>query len=165
MVLTGLGIAVAASLWPAAPAGLDAEGRIEAAIHQEIVLGDLRGRGRAVSAVIGSSASKVAVARALYRYARCLEKLEPRPKAYDIYRRIEKEYSDQAEAAMARALLANWEYSVSESGKFEIRAGYRRASCQTGGLYQRCRKTSITGRSYGEAAAGTAIVCGGPGAG
>ena len=123
MVLAGLGAAAAGALWPAVPAGLDAEGRIEAAIYQEIVLGDLRGAAEQYQSVSRASVSRAAIARALYRYARCLEKLEQRPEAYNVYIRVEKEYSDQAEAAMARARLANWEYSVSSPVNLQFEHG------------------------------------------
>jgi len=123
MVLAAIGASVAGALWPAVPTALDAEGRMEAAIHQEIVLGDLKGAAEQYQSVIKSSASRAVVARALYRYARCLEKLEQRPEAYRIYIRVEKEYSDQAEAAMARARLANWEYSVSSPVNLHFEQG------------------------------------------
>ena len=123
MVLAGLVAFVTGALWPAPPMGLDAEGRVEAAIHQEIVVGDLKGAAEQYQAVMKSSASRAALARALYRYARCLEKLEQRPEAYNIYIRVEKEYSDQAEAAMARGRLANWEYSVSSPVNLRFEQG------------------------------------------
>jgi len=85
---------------------------LEAAIHQEIVLGDLKGAAEQYQSVMKSSTNRATVARALYRYGRCLEKLEPRTKAYEVYMRVEKEYSDQPEASLARTRLANWEYSV-----------------------------------------------------
>jgi tetratricopeptide (TPR) repeat protein len=113
MVLAGLATSATMILWSASPAGLDTEGRLEAAIYQEVVLGDLKGAAEQYQSVIRSSGSKATVARALYRYARCLEKLERRTEAYNIYIRVEKEYSDQTEAALARTRLANWEYSVS----------------------------------------------------
>ena len=122
LVLAGLGISATATLWAASPAGLDVEGRLEAAIYQEIVLGDLKDAAEQYQSVVRSSASKATAARALYRYARCLEKLEPRMKAYDIYLRLEKEYGDQAEAELARTRLANWEYPVAGPAnlKFEL---------------------------------------------
>ena len=123
MVLAGIGAFVTGALWSAPPLGLDAEGRMEAAIHQEIVVGDLKGAAEQYQSVIKSTASKAVVARALYRYARCLEKLEQRPEAYDIYIRVEKEYSDQAEAAMARSRLQNWEYSVSSPVNLQFEQG------------------------------------------
>ncbi len=123
VVLAGLAASVTGALWAASPLGLDAEGRMEAAIHQEIVVGDLKGAAEQYQSVIRNSASKAAVARALYRYGRCLEKLEQRSEAYNIYMRVEKDYSDQAEAAMARARLANWEYSVSSPVNLQFEQG------------------------------------------
>jgi len=123
MVLAGIGTFVTVALWSAPPLVLDAEGRTEAAIHQEIVLGDLKEAAEQYRSVIKSSASKAVVARALYRLAQCLEKLEQRPEAYDVYIRVEKEYSDQAEAAMARARLANWEYTVSSPVNLQFEQG------------------------------------------
>jgi hypothetical protein len=96
---------------------------MEAAIHQEIVVGDLKGAAEQYRSVIKRNASKAVVSRALYRYAQCLEKSGQRPEAYGVYIRVEKEYSDQAEAAMARARLANWEYSVSSPVNLQFEQG------------------------------------------
>src|SRR5271166_3274852 len=81
-------VLILAALGTAAAAGVDSEQKLEAAIHQEIVLGDLKGAMGQYQSVIRESASKPAVARALYRYARCLEKLERRREAFDVYTRI-----------------------------------------------------------------------------
>jgi hypothetical protein len=123
LAMAGLGALGAAALSSASPAALDPEGSLESAIHREIVLGDLKGAAEQYQSVIKSSTNRATVARALYRYGRCLEKLEPRTKAYDIYMRVEKEFSDQAEASLARARLSNWEYSVSGPANLKFDQG------------------------------------------
>ncbi|HME10148.1 MAG TPA: tetratricopeptide repeat protein [Bryobacteraceae bacterium] len=116
-------VLILAALGTAAAAGVDSEQKLEAAIHQEIVLGDLKGAMGQYQSVIRESASKPAVARALYRYARCLEKLERRREAFDEYTRIVKDYSDQPEAAPTRLRLAGWEYSVSGPANLKFEQG------------------------------------------
>lgn len=120
LILTVLGASAAA-------AGADTEKQLEAAIHREIVVGDLKGAMAQYQAVIRDSASKPAVGRALYRYARCLEKLERRTEAYNVYARVVKEFGDQPEAALTRTRLAAWEYSASgpTNLKFERGVAYK----------------------------------------
>ena len=107
----------------AAEASFSVEERLEAAIHQEVVLGDLKGAMGQYQAAIRESGSRPAVARALYRYARCLEKLERRTEAYNVYARVAKEYGDQPEAALTRSRLAGWEYSVSGPANLKFERG------------------------------------------
>jgi len=115
LVLTILGASAAAS------ANFDE--RLEAAIHQEIVLGDLKGAMGQYQSVIRESASRPSVARALYRYGRCLEKLERRTEAFNVYTRVVRDYSDQPEAAATRVRLAGWEYSVSGPANLKFEQG------------------------------------------
>ena len=119
-------ISLAASatvLHPETAPDIDAEEKLEAAIHTEIVLGDLRGAMAQYQALAAHPLDKAIGARALFRYARCLEKLDRRPEAYDVYRRIAKHYSDQPEAALARSRLADWEYSVSGPANLRFEQG------------------------------------------
>ncbi len=115
LILTVLGTSAAA--------GADWEQKLEAAIHQEIVLGDLKGAMVQYQSVIRESESRPEVARALYRYARCLEKLERRREAYDVYTRVVKDYNDQPEAALTRVRLTGWEYSVSGPANLKFEQG------------------------------------------
>jgi hypothetical protein len=123
LTLTVLVVLLSALLPLESAAEEDAGQRLEAAIQQEIVLGDLPGAMAQYQIVIREMASKAAVSRALYRYARCLEKLERRTEAHDVYARLIKDFSDQAEAASTRARLATWEYSVSAPANLTFEQG------------------------------------------
>jgi hypothetical protein len=116
---------VSASLvaWSASTSADESEQKLEAAIQQEIVLGDLKGAMVQYQIVIREAATKASISRALYRYARCLEKLERRTEAHDVYTRVVKDFSDQPEAAFARAHLADWEYSVSAPANLDFDQG------------------------------------------
>jgi hypothetical protein len=120
---TLLFIVLVVLLLPAAIAGDSADRRLEAAIQREIVLGDLKGAMAQYQAVIREMPSKAAVSRALYRYARCLEKLERRSEAHDVYARLIKDFSDQAEAGWTRTRLAKWEYSVAAPANLTFEQG------------------------------------------
>jgi hypothetical protein len=93
------------------PAAADAEWRLEAAIHREIVVGDLKGAMEAYQAILASEGKPKAVAaRALFQLGQCQEKLGQRTAAYSSYRRVVTEYGDQAEtASQAQAKLSDWE--------------------------------------------------------
>jgi hypothetical protein len=97
--------------------------RLEAAIQQEIVLGDLKGAMEQYQLVIREQQSKPAVSRALYRYGRCLEKLERRTEAHDVYARLMKDFGEEPEAALVRARLAAWDYSVSAPANLNFARG------------------------------------------
>lgn len=90
------------------------EEQLEAAIHQEIVLGDLSGAIARYQAIVSDrTAPKPTVARAYYQLGQCLEKAGRRTEARNIYERIVKNFDERtAGAAMARARLANWENSI-----------------------------------------------------
>lgn len=103
--------------------GADAERRLEAAIQQEIVIGDLNAAMAQYQTVIKDAGSKAIVSRALYRYGRCLEKLERRSDAHDAYVRLAKDFSDQPEAALARARLGGWDYSISAPANLDFEQG------------------------------------------
>ena len=123
LILAALLASPPAVAWSATTTGADAERRLEAAIQQEIVLGDLKSAMAQYQIVIREAATKGSVSRALYRYARCLEKLERRTEAHDVYTRVVRDFSDQPEAALARAHLTNWEYSVSAPANLDFEHG------------------------------------------
>lgn len=123
LILVALLASVSAVAWSASNTGTDAERRLEAAIQQEIVLGDLKGAMAQYQIVVREAATKGSVSRALYRYARCLEKLERRTEAHDVYMRVMRDFDDQPEAALARARLTDWEYSVSTPANLDFEQG------------------------------------------
>jgi hypothetical protein len=86
----------------------DAERQLEAAIHREIVLGDLAGSMEQYRTLMATGDPQVA-ARAAFHIAQCQEKLGQRKEAYNTYRRIVADFGDQSGvAAQARAKLAAW---------------------------------------------------------
>ena len=109
--------------WPAGASEPDVEQRLEAAIQQEIVLGNLKQAMAQYQTVIREGTTRGSVSRASYRYARCLEKLERRAEAHDAYARLIREFDDQPEAALARARLTDWEYSVSAPANLNFEQG------------------------------------------
>jgi len=123
LILTLLSASTAMTLSSANATGADTEMRLEAAIQREVVLGDLKGAMSGYQAVIRETANNATFSRALYRYARCLEKLERRTEAYEVYARVVKEFSDQPEAALTRAWLATWEYSVAAPANLTFEQG------------------------------------------
>ncbi|HEY1338736.1 MAG TPA: hypothetical protein VGF59_14570 [Bryobacteraceae bacterium] len=88
----------------------DPSAQLEAAIHREVVAGDLPGAVQQYRAVLSQAGKNRAIAaRALYQMAQCLEKLGERRQAHAAYTRVAAEFGDQAEfAAQARARLAGW---------------------------------------------------------
>jgi hypothetical protein len=110
-----------APLLPAASVNMDE--RLESAIHREVVVGDLKGAMVQYQAVIRDSTHRPEIARALYRYGRCLEKLQRRTEAYQVYARVVKDFSDQPEAGLSRARLADWENSVSGPANLNFEQG------------------------------------------
>jgi Tetratricopeptide repeat len=87
------------------------ERQLEAAIHREIVLGDLKGAMEQYKALLAQPGrSRAVAARALFGSGQCLEKLGRRDEARSAYTRVVNEYADQpATVAVARAQLAGWE--------------------------------------------------------
>lgn len=97
-----------------AQTGADGARQLEAAIHREIVLGDLKGAIEAYRGVLSlQGAGRSVSARALFQIGQCQEKLGNRAAAEDVYRRVEEDYGDQEQAVIARARLAQWEEAVS----------------------------------------------------
>lgn len=90
------------------------EEELEAAIHQEIVLGDLTAAMRIYQSIAADpKASKPSVARALFQTGQCLEKSGRRAEARATYERIVKDFDERiAGAALAKARLANWDNSI-----------------------------------------------------
>lgn len=88
----------------------DAEEQLEAAIHSEVVIGDLSGAVQQYRALVGRSETPRAVsARALLQIGLCQEKLGQRKEAYDTYRRLATDYGDQTTiAARARTKIDAW---------------------------------------------------------
>jgi hypothetical protein len=88
----------------------DSEVRLEAAIHREIVAGDLAGALRDYRAIAAQAGAPRSVsARAYLRIGLCEEKLGQRKEAYDTYRRVATDYADQTEVVQfARTKLAAW---------------------------------------------------------
>jgi hypothetical protein len=114
-----LPFAIAVAVWAGALLGqapqssrpTDAEWQLEAAIHREIVVGDLKGAMEAYQTILSSQGkSKAVAAKALFQLGQCQEKLGQRTAAYSSYRRVVTEYGDEGEtASLARAKLADWE--------------------------------------------------------
>lgn len=114
-------LSVLTALLPAA--NVDMDERLESAIHREVVVGDLKGAMVQYQAVIRDSTNGPEIARALYRYGRCLEKLQRRTEAYQVYARVVKDFSDQPEAGLSRTRLAGWENSVSGPANLNFEQG------------------------------------------
>ena len=96
-----------------AQSGADGARQLEAAIHREIVLGDLKGAIEAYRGVLAlEGAPRPVAAHALFQIGQCQEKLGNRAAAEDAYRRVADSYSDQEQAPAARAKLTEWEQEV-----------------------------------------------------
>ena len=89
------------------------EARLEGAIYQEVVLGDLKGAMDAYQAILAApETSRGVTARALLQLGACLEKSGRRDAARQPYSQLTREFGDQsAVAVQARARLAGWEDS------------------------------------------------------
>jgi hypothetical protein len=99
-----------ALLIPVAALAADSEVRLEAAIHREIVAGDLPGAIEQYRAIVARTDTPRPVsARAYLEIGICQEKSGQRKEAYDTYRRLVTDYGDQAAIiSPARAKLAAW---------------------------------------------------------
>jgi hypothetical protein len=98
------------ALSSSAARGADLERQLEAAIHREVVLGDLAGAiGDYRNILAQADVPRPVAARALVQTGECMEKLGRGPEAYNSYRRVENEYGDQAAmVSLARTRLAAW---------------------------------------------------------
>jgi hypothetical protein len=86
-----------AALLAAAQRDADFEQRIEAAIHREIVLGDLAGAMEQYRDILAQpGVPRPVAARALFETGECMEKSGQAKEAYNTYRRVVTEYRDQA---------------------------------------------------------------------
>jgi hypothetical protein len=106
----GVALALAARLLVGASGDAEFEKRMEAALHREIVLGDPKGALEEYRAILAQSGvPKPVAARALLQTGECMKKLGRDKEAYDIYRRVAGEYSDQAAAVnLAHLRLRAW---------------------------------------------------------
>jgi hypothetical protein len=106
LVLSMGSIAMAGS----AARDMEMERQLEAAIHREVVLGDLAGAMKEYRNILAQSdVPRPVAARALLQTGECMEKLGRGPEAYASYRRIETDFGDQAAiVGLARIRLAAW---------------------------------------------------------
>jgi hypothetical protein len=102
-----IAFAGAAAVW--AQGSVDRQ--LEAAIHREVVLGDLKGAIEQYRAIVGQAdAVRAVAARALLHMGECYEKLGQRRQAHESYTRVMREFeSESATAAEARARIDNAE--------------------------------------------------------
>jgi erythromycin esterase len=102
---------LAVALFLAAQASdVDPESRLAAAIHTEMVEGDLKRAVEQYTAILARSpANRPIAAQALSHLAECQEKAGQREAAHAAYLRLARDFGDQAElAARAREKLAAW---------------------------------------------------------
>lgn len=110
---------VALSCGAAVLAGHDAGRQLEAALHREIVIGDLRGAMDLYRDILASGdAPRSVAAKALLQMGQCLEKLGQSEQAYNKYQRVASEYADQAQA-LTQARLRLAASSIPRNLKFE----------------------------------------------
>ena len=104
----------------------DIDKQLEAAIHREVVVGDLKGALEEYKGILAQPGeSREPMARALLQMGECLEKLGRHTEAGAAFRRIVKEYADQPEiVARARGWLAAGEdfFPGPRNLKFELGA-------------------------------------------
>src|ERR1035438_8384816 len=91
-------------------ANADPEEQLEAAIHREVVIGDLPGAIDEYRAIVARTGTPRPIsARAYLEIGQCQEKSGQRKEAWDTYRRLVNDYSDQtAIISLARTKLAAW---------------------------------------------------------
>jgi tetratricopeptide (TPR) repeat protein len=118
LVTVGLGVGTG---W--ARAGQDPETQLEAAIHQEVVLGDLKGAVEQYEAILAQPGSRISMARALLQLGQCLEKLGRRTEAQNAYTRIIREYGDQSEVVNQARRWLVWEDSFSGPRNLKFEQG------------------------------------------
>jgi hypothetical protein len=96
------------------PAGVrqetNVEEKLEAAIHREIVRGDLAGAIEDYRSIVSAAETpRPFSARALLRIGLCQEKSGQRKEAYDTYRKLVSDFGDQTEiVSLARTKLSEW---------------------------------------------------------
>jgi hypothetical protein len=99
-------VALTLAALAAAQTDVGAERQIEAAIHREIVLGDLKGAMEVYRSLAQPASPKAVAARAVFQLAQCLEKKGLSSEALAAYRRVVNEYGDTEIAKRARVELA-----------------------------------------------------------
>ena len=94
----------------ASAATSDPEAQLEAAVHREVVEGDLPGAVDAYRALAsGAATPRPLAARAWLQIGLCQEKAGQRKEAYDTYRRLVMDFGDQtAIVALAKTKLDMW---------------------------------------------------------
>jgi hypothetical protein len=114
MPLIGIAVSMMSFVVIGSEAPASVEMQLEAAIHREIVIGDLKGAMEQYKLILGQpQKSRTVAARAVFQTAQCLEKLGRRAEARDTYARVLKQYADEPEiAAQARARLSEWDNSI-----------------------------------------------------
>jgi tetratricopeptide (TPR) repeat protein len=112
MIAAAMGLVM--TLAASATGAPDMESQLEAAIHREIVLGDLKGALEEYQRILKwRDTPKPVSARALYQMGQCLEKEGRRGEARDAYGRVIKEYGDQdGLVGEAKARLAELENPI-----------------------------------------------------
>jgi hypothetical protein len=88
----------------------DPEAQLEAAIHREVVIGDLAGAIAEYRAIVARTDTPRPIsARAYLEIGLCEEKSGQRKEAYDTYRRLVTDYGDQVPiVSLARTKLDAW---------------------------------------------------------
>jgi len=105
-----LGASLGVVVLAAAKQEMSPEMQFEAAIHQEVIAGNLSGAMEQYRAIVTRpDAGRSVSAKALLHIGLCQEKAGQREEAYDTYRHLVSEYSDQAEiVSLAHTKLAAW---------------------------------------------------------
>jgi len=83
----------------ASSVALSPEAQLEAAVHREVVLGDLKGAIEQYTAVLQETKSRPVSARALLRMGECFEKSGRKAEARAVFTRLLSAYPDQNEFA------------------------------------------------------------------
>jgi len=101
---------VAVLLWCGLLAAQDADRLLEAAIHREVVTGDLKGAIEKYRAILSQAGvPRPIAARALFHMGECYERLGQQRQAHDAYLRVAREFeSETSIAGEARARTQNW---------------------------------------------------------
>jgi hypothetical protein len=112
----------------------DLERRLQAAMHTEMVQGNLKQAVEQYRGIVAAgSASPAVAARALFRMAQCEEKLGLRREARSSYARLAASFPGQPElAASARAKLGGWTDAAAGPRNLRSRKD-RRDSCRRDG--------------------------------
>src|SRR5437016_5992291 len=108
--LCGGGSLLLLMLPPTLAAQTDPARQFEAAMHREIVTGDVTGALADYRAIVASSNTpRPVAARALFQMGQCQEKLGQRKDAHATYARIAREFAGESEvAAQAQSRLEGW---------------------------------------------------------